>query len=89
MVNASPTFTCPACGWPGLKRPPYRGRVPSFETCPCCGFEFGFHDYDQGWPLDAFRKKWIAQGMIWYWPPGQAPEGWDPIAQIRRLEEKS
>lgn len=34
---------CPVCGWGRLEEPP-EGASQSFEICPSCGTEFGFHD---------------------------------------------
>jgi len=38
-------YTCPVCGFNGLKEAPYGpNQEPSYEICPNCGFEFGFDD---------------------------------------------
>lgn len=40
-----PKYTCPVCGFDGLKEAPYGpNQEPSYEICPNCGFEFGFDD---------------------------------------------
>lgn len=39
--------TCPVCGFKGLAEPPYDHEGNhSHEICPCCGFQFGFDDYE-------------------------------------------
>ncbi|MGN6243358.1 MAG: hypothetical protein ACTHQ3_06750 [Motilibacteraceae bacterium] len=77
------TYTCPACGWPGLERPP---RPASYEICPSCGFEFGVTDDDEGETYQSWREKWLAQGAPWYSAGTPAPQGWDPQAQVAALD---
>ncbi len=76
-------YTCPVCGWPELQESP---RSPtgaaSFELCPCCGFEFGYDDDDQGVTYEEARARWIAGGMKWWSTTRSAPEDWDPVKQI-------
>ena len=85
---AEMTYTCPACGYPGLTEAP---RSPttgagSYEICPSCGFEFGVTDDDQGFSYEQWRQRWVERGMPWdsagIEPP---PNGWDPSAQLQRL----
>lgn len=41
-------YICPICGYDKLLEPPYdEYNNPSYEICPCCGFEYGFDDQDQ------------------------------------------
>src|ERR1700722_1795355 len=36
---------CPVCGYAKLAEPPYdKTGCASFEICPSCGIEFGYHD---------------------------------------------
>ena len=36
-------YICPVCGFNDLKEAPFGlNQEPSYEICPCCGFEFGF-----------------------------------------------
>jgi len=78
-------YTCPVCGWPELDEPP-RGKdgVASFEICPCCGFEFGFDDDDQGRSFAQARAQWIAGGMQWWSGSRPAPHGWNATQQLAR-----
>jgi hypothetical protein len=82
----SDTYTCPACGWPGLTEAPRSASGGgSYETCPSCGFEFGFTDDDLGFTYASWRRKWIDDGMPWsttYEPP---PTSWDPEVQVRTV----
>lgn len=82
-------FLCPVCGFEGLRHPPrvpqFRG-APSLETCPSCGYEFGFDDLAQGVPYDEYREKWIAGGARWFSRNGPS-EGWDPREQLKKLPE--
>jgi hypothetical protein len=77
------TFTCPVCGYPGLRedpRPSWGGG--SFEICPSCGFQFGVDDDDRGETFATWRARWIAEGMRWR-SAGPPPPGWEPAAQLR------
>jgi hypothetical protein len=84
-------FVCPACGFPGLDEQPWRAvNDASFEICPCCGIQFGFHDWADGKEANRgaihleWRRAWIREGMPWrdVYPP---PPGWDPHKQLENL----
>lgn len=62
------------------------GPVASFESCPSCGFEFGFHDGDRGETYESYRDKWIAAGCTWWSKHDDKPLGWDPLSQLRRVQ---
>jgi hypothetical protein len=77
--------TCLICGWPELQAPPRNKEgVASFEICPCCGFEFGFDDDDQGVTYEQARRRWFAHGMTWWSKSRPAPNGWNPSLQLAR-----
>jgi len=79
-------FICPVCGCGELKKPPRSETTGgSYEICPCCGFEFGYHDEDQGISDGEWRRRWVAKGMPWSARTRRPPPGWDPVAQLRRL----
>jgi len=78
---------CPVCGFAGLEDPP---RSPttgggSYEICPSCGFEFGVTDDDQGYSYEAWREKWVGDGMRWSSAGQQPPENWNPHDSLRKL----
>ena len=83
------THKCLVCGFGGLYDPPLFGGAGSYEICPCCGFQFGYDDEDQGWTFEAWRDRWVAGGMTWRSQSRSAPEGWDPNDQLQRLHEGS
>jgi len=84
MKNAR--YTCLVCGFHGLKEPPYDERaLPSYEICPCCGFEFGF---DGKADMARFRKEWVRKGAAWF-TPGAKPAGWDLQKQLAGLEQSA
>ncbi|HZT14009.1 MAG TPA: hypothetical protein VFA29_14515 [Candidatus Baltobacteraceae bacterium] len=56
---------------------------PSFEICPSCGFEFGYHDDLKGYSYEEWRKKWIQGGMKFWSKRDTVPRDWDPVAQLR------
>lgn len=40
-------YICPVCGFKGLTEPAYDDQGNhSYEICSCCGFQFGFDDYE-------------------------------------------
>lgn len=83
----SDTHICPVCGYPGLGEPPRSASGGgSYEICSSCGFEFGVSDDDQGYTYPAWRREWIARGMLWYAEGIEAPPAdWDPRRQLRDL----
>ncbi|CAN5165687.1 hypothetical protein BH11ACT3_BH11ACT3_01020 [soil metagenome] len=83
LPNSTGLYTCPVCGNDALKRPPYdEYDGATFSICPCCGIEFGYDDSRSSHSV--LREEWIASGMKWWSSRNLAPEGWDPIAQLRR-----
>jgi hypothetical protein len=82
-------YLCPVCGYPSLDEAP---RLPagggSYEICPSCRFEFGVTDEDRGFTYEAWRDRWVAEGMPWRSDGIVAPpDGWDPAAQLARLTQ--
>ena len=58
--------TCPVCAYPGLEEPPRSNSGGgSYEICPCCGFQFGVSDDDDGLTYEVWREHWVADGMLW------------------------
>ncbi len=79
------TYLCPVCGFDGLKEPPLGPqKSPSYEICPCCGFEPGFDAIDDPGSLAAFRQKWIEVGSPWFMPRLK-PKSWDLKKQMKNL----
>ena len=79
--------TCLVCGFAGLEETP---RSPttgggSYEICPSCGFEFGVTDDDQGYSCEAWRGRWVADGMQWSSVGQPPPESWNPRDALRAL----
>ncbi|MBK8093887.1 MAG: hypothetical protein IPK32_18395 [Verrucomicrobiaceae bacterium] len=66
MKLAKEVNSCPVCGYDDLAEPA-RNRTggASMEICPCCGFQFGVTDDDDGISYDEFRETWISGGMRW------------------------
>jgi len=82
---------CPVCGYDGLIEPAWQGNLSSFEICPCCGTQFGYHDsiHDDPERLAErhmeLRQAWIAGGMRWHGvkPP---PPDWSPEKQLVEID---
>ena len=77
---------CPACGFAN-DEPPWNGKLPSFEICPCCLVQFGYDDACGGDQSlrPAFYAKWRAQWAAESYPwRGQSPKpaSFDPIQQV-------
>jgi hypothetical protein len=59
----------PYCRWYGM---------PTYDVCPCCGFEFGFDDEPGTAPSVSFEEylqQWIAEGGRWF-DESRRPSGW-------------
>ncbi len=81
--------TCPVCRFPGLTEPPRsKSGGASFEICPCCGFQFGVSDDDEGVTYVAWRRRWKDAGMRWFSKGRRSPAGWDPVAQLKTARPK-
>lgn len=79
---------CPVCGYDDLVNPAYTEEGgSSYEICYCCGFEYGYTDDNDGYTYEAWRQKWIDDGMRWDWGRSDEarPDGWDPIEQLKNL----
>lgn len=74
-------YTCLVCGFDGLKESAYdKNEAPSYEVCPCCGFEPGFDS-----EYEAYRQTWIKNGAKWF-IPDKKPGNWDLYKQLKNLE---
>jgi len=77
-------YICPVCGFDGLDAAPY--GAGEYEICPCCGFQFGVTDDNQGISFHEWREAWIEQGLPWTSKGRPAPLGWNAMEQLRRLQ---
>jgi len=80
---------CPICGFV-LDFEPWPDDQPSYGICPCCGVQFGYHDFARD-PIERavrhgrLRRDWIRRGMPWHSRIDRLPPNWDPIAQLERI----
>lgn len=85
------SMDCPVCGF-FLGYLPWDGDSSSHEICPSCGLQFGYDDAGPGGPearlstYAEWRQRWIANGMIWSSVGQRPPSGWNPTAQLKRVE---
>jgi len=79
-------YTCPVCGYGGLKEAPYNQNISSYEICPCCGFEFGFDGGNRPEEFIAFRKRWLDNGAKWFLPRLK-PKDWNLYEQLERIKK--
>ena len=79
------SYMCPVCGFDELNEPPYdQKNAPSYEICPCCGFEFGFDGANNSIAYVDFRQRWIKNGAHWFRPKSK-PDSWDLKEQLSNL----
>lgn len=72
---------CPVCGFKGLDEEPYdKDKCASFETCSCCGTEFGYEDFNT--PHTELRVKWIKDGCPFHYEE-EKPLNWNPKKQLK------
>jgi hypothetical protein len=63
--------------------------MPSYDVCPCCGYEFGNDDNPgTGLPIDfhTYRQHWLRDGAKWF-DDRQRPKDWNLNNQLRNVEE--
>lgn len=78
---------CLVCGYLSLEEPPYdAGGSPSYEICPCCGFEFGFDDGSEGLSYDQYRENWIKGGAHWF-TLSLKPANWNLEKQLKNIKK--
>jgi hypothetical protein len=97
IQDKSGRFLCPVCGHAGTFDGhcfDERGGVIGSGICPCCFYEPGFDDDPmasakaKATPIEsikAYRADWISDEMPWRSPNVPAPEGWDPLHQLKAL----
>jgi hypothetical protein len=74
--------TSPGCGYANLAEPPYdKTGGASFEICPSCGTEFGYHDASKSHA--ELRKLWLAAGATWRSRAEVSPPDWSGIEQLK------
>lgn len=79
--------SCPVCEFDGLFEPAYDEEYgyPSDDICPCCGFQFGLHDYPEKIKgIKKWRENWILGGCQWHFKPDK-PAEWSPRPQLTNL----
>lgn len=79
-------YICPVCGYDKLDEKPYNiAGEPSFEICPCCGFEYGYDDMNSGFTFESYKDKWVCNGAKWV-DKKQQPKEWSLEKQLKNLE---
>lgn len=77
-------YKCLVCNYDGLFEEPYINGIASDEICPCCGFQYGYDDFDKNENVyEKWRDKWIEKGYDWYSRGRKAPENWDITEQLK------
>ncbi|MFA5795515.1 MAG: hypothetical protein WC980_10680 [Candidatus Brocadiia bacterium] len=83
-------YICSVCGYPDLGEPPYdKYECARFDICPCCGFEFGYDDYDQTKSKEEkfkeYREKWISKDAPWFSKVKEKPIDWNLRKQLKNI----
>ena len=82
----SKTYLCPICGFDKLQEEPFsKKNEPSYEICPCCGFEFGFNGENNVASFHKYRKQWIADGASWFMKESE-PKNWNYKKQLENVK---
>ena len=78
-------FICHVCGYPKLKTPPWGedGITPNFDTCPCCGVDFGYEDILETAYLE-YKDQWIKSGK-WLMEK-ERPNDWSMEKQLENIK---
>lgn len=77
---------CPVCGYDKLAEVPYdQYGYPSYEICPCCGFEYGFDDSSEGKTFEEYRNEWIKNGYPFY-DNEVLPKNWSEVDMLKQLK---
>lgn len=69
--------------------PPYGDHwgIPSYEVCPCCGFEFGNDDnpglYAKPISFFEYLLDWVEDCNAEWFDPKRQPQGWNLEKQLR------
>lgn len=74
-------YMCPICGYEGLAESAYDlAGCASFEICPFCGNQYGYHDSKL--THRDLRARWMTGGFKWHSAVISHPEGWNPERQL-------
>lgn len=80
------TYTCPVCGFDKLQEIPFdKKNNPSYEICPCCGFEFGFEGDNSKHTFNQYREQWLEEGAKWFREDAK-PKDWTLKKQLENLK---
>jgi transcription elongation factor Elf1 len=75
-------ISCPVCGYPNLVEMPYdESGSASFDICPSCGTEFGYHDSVV--THVQLRKLWVDTGSNWFSEYTRPPDDWNAQTQLK------
>ena len=79
------TYICPVCGYPELDQPAWDPNTgsPSFDICPSCGCEFGYHDATLE-AKERYRRNWVQKGAPWF-KPELKPLEWSLQNQLEQI----
>ena len=80
---------CPVCGYDKLEDKPYdEYGYPTYVTCSCCGYEFGFDDSSKGKTFVEYREEWISKGFKFFNKEKQ-PDIWDEETLKIQIQDTS
>ena len=86
IAQAQQKSVCPVCAFDRSAGEDAVGdRDTTDDTCPSCGFCFGFHDDVCGIGYEEWRRGWIARRAPWCGEDSRRPKGWCPAVQLIRI----
>lgn len=90
VVIMGKKYECPVCYYDKLEFEAYDSsdNLPSYEMCPCCGFQFGLDDYpNREEKIKKWRTNWFYNGGKWF-SSSRPPVNWNPLEQLSRISEE-
>jgi len=83
----SKKYICSVCGFDDLEESPYeKNDLPSYEICPCCGFEPGFNSgQNKEETYKIYRDQWVQSGAQWF-IADKKPKHWSLNKQLGNLK---
>ena len=91
MTNQQDYSKCLVCGYQfGSAVYDEKGELQPdafYSICPSCGYEYAYTDIDLGYTFQAWRHKWIKEGMPWTNEKihDKPPKGWNPKEQLNNI----
>ncbi len=89
-MNNLEKYLCPVCGFKSVSSfYDDNGEFSAVDdTCPSCGYQFGYTDLNSGYSFKEWRHKWISEGMVFKHLVVQMDSDWDAKEQLEGIGVK-